>query len=350
MKNRLLLRRGRKPGNAPFREVVAWMLILSLTFLLVACGDAGSRSSDENKGQTGNGAVTGGGIDANGNDVDEPDGSGNDNAAALSFTETVIDTGEGKIVFGVDADASDFETGALQLYIRNETKKEMGTGREYSIQRYEDRWTTLPLEIAWTDDLLTIQPGGKITMNIDLCYDQYAYKKGAYRINKSYTNEDSAFIEFTVNRDIRYDRDKMFSLLDLNDAVITYRGMKEYKLTHSDERETDLMTIINDVRSARLAVPDTEAYLRENRFLGSFKIRVPRYNIETGMSDTSVTQEIVYERRSKQDLLYFRVYREDWGETGLYEPAHEEVYAIPDEYSVQYLRDLFGRIKKAAGA
>jgi hypothetical protein len=315
-------------SNARIYKAVAWALALSLTLSLAACGGAGTQSNDDNNGQNSN---------------------GDNNAGAFSFKEAVADTPDGKIVFGVDADASDFETGTLQLYIRNETEKEIETGRAYAIQRDEGGWTALPIEIGWTDDLLLIPPGKQIKMNLSLCYDQYAYKKGAYRIDKSGANWGSAFIKFTVNRDIRYDKDKMFSLLDLDDAVITYWGWGTYKLTYADERETDLMTIINDVRSARLSVSDTESYLEENQFLDAFNIRVPRYNIKTNENDTDVTQVIIYERRSKQDLLYFQVYREDWGETALYDLAHEEVYAIPDEYAVQYLRDLLDRIKEAAG-
>jgi hypothetical protein len=337
-----------------------------MVFPLAACVGTGTQSGGGGDAQSDTGAMTDGGVGAAtdggiDSDDEESDGvavpdengfagqnrNGDDNTGAFSFEEAVIDAQTGKIVFGIDEDASDFETGILQLSIRNESKQAIETGRAYSIERNEGTWTTLPINVGWTDDALIIPPGERTTMNIDLCYGQCAYKRGVYRIDKSDTRLGSAFIEFTVKRDIRYDEDKMFSLLNLDDAVITYWGFGEYRLTGADERETDLMTIINDTRSARLAVPDTEAYLQENQFLDAFEIRVPRYNIETGGNDANVTQLIIYERRSKQDLLHFQVYREDWGETDLYDLAHEEVYAASDEYAIQYLRDLLERIKKA---
>jgi hypothetical protein len=348
-------------------KAVVWALtlalILSLTLSLAACagadGEENKSTAQDNNGEGESASVASQNENAGEQSGGGGNGGGDSNTGAFLFKETVTDTPEGSIVSGIDADASDFETGTLQLYIRNGTEKEIETGRAYSIQRDEGEWTTLPIEPGWTDDLLIVRPGEQITMNIDLCYDQYAYKKGAYRIERPDASWGPSFIEFTIGRDIRYDKDKRFLLLDLKDAVITYQGHGEYTLTEADERDVDLMTIINDARRARIAVPDTESYLQETQLLDGFTIRVPRYDVRTGKNDTEVTQEIIYERRSKQDLLYFQVYREDWGETAdrddlaggdLYDLAHEEVYAVPDDYAVQYLRDLLERMKEATGA
>lgn len=118
----------------------------------------------------------------------------------ISFDPTVPEQNDYQGEMKIEAFCS--QDGHVSVTFFNNTNRTIHMGREFLIETMaDDLWFEVPLEFAFTEELIVVLPGESYTSENFVSIDAYAAENNAFRVSKNAyeEGEDGSIAEYTLN-------------------------------------------------------------------------------------------------------------------------------------------------------